>query len=296
LPDPLGGALDRLIRGTGGLPERPSEAAGVTPAGAAGGGPYAAAVGDSATRGSDFALGLLEARIDFRSLADGRLGFGRPRDRFEDRLRSAGFEREEGRVAGGARAALFYRGVVGGSGVTVRVDTEEDENVRLFRDIRPDEFYPVSGDASVRDFDAASRGRLFGRIERGASFLGYGDFSTAAGSNRSGSRLLGEYGRSLTGAVEHFENGRAALTAFASHDRSAQVVDVMAGAGVSGPYALSRRNGLANSERVELVTRDRTQPAVVLRSEPLERFTDYTIEPFTGRILFRRRCRAWTAT
>ena len=289
LPDPLGGTLDRIIRGTGGLPERPAAAgAGPPAAGGPAGGPLAAVVGDTVTRGSDIALGLLEARIDFRSLADGSLGFGRPRDRFEDRLRSLGFENDEGRVSGGARGALFYRGVVRGSGVTVRLDTEEDESARLFRDIRPEAFYPVSGDASIREFDAASRGRLFGRIERGVSFLGYGDFSTSAGSSRSGSRLLGEYGRSLTGAVQHFENGRAALTAFASHDRSAQVVDVIAGAGVSGPYALSRRDGLANSERVELVTRDRTQPAVVLLSEPLERFTDYTIEPFTGRILFRR--------
>ena len=39
---------------------------------------------------------------------------------------------------------------------------------------------------------------------------------------------------------------------------------------------------------MEIITRDRNQPGVILDIQPLERFTDYTIEPFTGRLVFRR--------
>src|SRR5206468_3356379 len=51
--------------------------------------------------------------------------------------------------------------------------------------------------------------------------------------------------------------------------------------------ALSRANGTIGSEIVEIVTRDRNQPARILRREVKVRFTDYTIEPYTGRLLFR---------
>jgi hypothetical protein len=42
-----------------------------------------------------------------------------------------------------------------------------------------------------------------------------------------------------------------------------------------------------NTERVEIVVRDRDHPSVVLSVTPRERFTDYEAEPFTGRVLFR---------
>ena len=45
---------------------------------------------------------------------------------------------------------------------------------------------------------------------------------------------------------------------------------------------------MSGSERVEIITRDRNQLAVVLQSVPMTRLTDYEFEPFTGRLLFRR--------
>ena len=236
------------------------------------------------------AIGLIEGRIDFRSLTDGELGGGATRDSFEDRIRNFDFDNDEGDVFGGARASAFMSGEVGdGYEVTVRLDSEENPDARLFRDIQPDAFYPVNGDASVSQFGAQSTGRFFGQVRRGASALTYGDFVTAEpGYGSLGSRALGVYTRSLNGALQHFENERVSFDAFASRDRSRQVVDEIAARGVSGPYALSRNDGLINSERVEVVTRDRNQPGVVLQSTVLERFVDYTIEPFTGQLLFRR--------
>ncbi|MEL6823743.1 MAG: hypothetical protein AAFP70_18450, partial [Calditrichota bacterium] len=44
---------------------------------------------------------------------------------------------------------------------------------------------------------------------------------------------------------------------------------------------------IENSEKIEILTRDRNQPGIVLRRVPMARFRDYVLEPFTGRILFR---------
>ncbi|HSH74060.1 MAG TPA: hypothetical protein VLA09_00035, partial [Longimicrobiales bacterium] len=236
------------------------------------------------------AAGLVEARLDLRSLTDGELGLGLQRDRFEDELRSFQADGENGQVRAGARAALFMKGSVRDDyEVTVRLDSEEDDRSRLFRDIRPDELYPVYGDASIQEFDAQSRGRLFGQIRRGASYLTLGDFNTGLGPyGQTGSRALGEYNRTLNGVMERFESERVVVNGFASRDRSIQVVDEIPGAGISGPYQLRRTDGLLNSEKVEVITRDRNQPAVILQTRSMERFTDYTVEPFSGRIIFKQ--------
>ena len=239
------------------------------------------------------AAGLLEARLDLRSLTDGELGFAR--DRFEDELRAFATESDDGDVTAGARAALFLQGGLDidadeelETQLTLRVDSEEDPRSRFFRDIQPDRYYPVYGDASARGFEAQSMGRVFGELARGASFLRFGDFNTGLGNfGQTGARALGQYARTMNGALQHYESDRLLVDAFASRDRLSQVVDEIPGQGISGPYALSRSDGLLGSERVELVTRDRDQPSVVVRSEVLERFRDYTIEPFSGRIVFR---------
>ena len=43
----------------------------------------------------------------------------------------------------------------------------------------------------------------------------------------------------------------------------------------------------ANTETVEIVVRNRSQPAVILSRTRLARYSDYDFEPFSGRILFR---------
>ena len=43
-----------------------------------------------------------------------------------------------------------------------------------------------------------------------------------------------------------------------------------------------------NSEKVEIITRDRNQPSIIVDDHvPQARFSDYEIEPLTGRILFK---------
>ena len=156
----------------------------------------------------------------------------------------------------------------------------------LFRDIQPDAFYPMYGDSSLKQFDAQTSGRFYARVDRGLGYVMYGDLQTSSFSPAV--QQLGAYNRALTGVQHHFENKRTMFNVFASHDSLRQVIDEFAALGISGPYPVSNPTGVSGTERVEIVTRDRNQPALVLSTVPLTRFTDYEFEPFSGRLLFRR--------
>ena len=122
------------------------------------------------------------------------------------------------------------------------------------------------------------------RIDKDKSYLLYGDFVTGTPSD---ARKLANYSRSLTGLKEHYERDGVVVNAFASRDSTRQVIDELRANGTSGPFALSAPALIENSEKVEVLTRDRNQRAVVLKSVALARFVDYAIEPLTGRLLLK---------
>jgi uncharacterized repeat protein (TIGR01451 family) len=230
-----------------------------------------------------FLAGLAEGRLDWRNKRDGALG-GAPRDAFEDRLTDASFDSDSGRTHGAARGALFATAQAGNLGLlTLRYDSELDPSRRLFRDITPEQSYDVYGDASLHEFEGQSRSRFYGRVDNGANFAMFGDLNTPGNE----ARRLGAFSRALNGGVGHVEGHGLSAGAFISKGTSHMQVDEMPGMGVSGPYALRRADGLQNSERVEIITRDRNQPDRILRRDIMTRFADYTLEPFTGRLIFR---------
>ena len=192
---------------------------------------------------------------------------------------------DDGTALFGGRGAVFARGAIGDqTEVTFRYDSEHAHDRRRFDDIRPDEGDNLFGDASISGFEAQSTERLYARVDNGRSYALYGDFMT---DGLDPIRRLGAYTRGINGARVHGEGGNIALDAWGTHDRDRQVVDELPGRGISGPYPLSRKDGVLNSEKVEIVTRDRNNPSVILERKTLVRFADYTIEPFTGRLLFR---------
>ncbi len=242
------------------------------------------------------AAGVVEGVLNLRHLDSRSLQPTRAQDGFEQELRQIGSSFDSGKGSASARAALFLKGKVQGAYLlTLAYDSDKDAKERLFRDIQPGEFYPVYGDSSVKGFDAQSTGRLYVRVDKDQSHVLYGDFNTqtppvAAGNGTAGDeRRLGLYSRSLTGAQSQVQSadGRGRLTSFASQNKSSQVVDEQPARGVSGPFNLPKLPVVENSEKVEIVTRDRNQPATVIKTQPLTRFVDYEIENFTGRILLK---------
>ena len=229
--------------------------------------------------------GLVSARIDLAQVIRGGLGVSAAGSAFEETLRDWSYSSDDGKVTGGARAALLVKGrVMDDATLTVAYDSERDRGRTFFRDISPDQSYNVFGDASIRDFETQSRRRFYARLDKGDNYTMFGDFRTGRSDQR---RMLSSYDRSLTGALQHLRNDRGSVTMFVSQGHLRQVVDELPGRGISGPYALTRATGLVNSERVEIVVRDRNQPAVILSRRALARFADYTVETGTGRLIFR---------
>ncbi len=231
------------------------------------------------------AVGIVEGRISLNSLKSGSIVPARSRDGFEEELRSFAVSGNDGRLNAAGRAAFFLKGKIKGEYLlTAGYDSEKDTRERLFRDIQPDEFYPIYGDAAAKGFDAQSTGRLYVRVDKRRCYLLYGDYLTTSTTE---ARALGNYSRSLTGIKEHYEKNRFVANLWASQDTSRQVIEELPANGTSGPYFFRTANGIVNSEKVEILTRDRNQPAVIVKSVSMARFTDYEFEPFTGRILFK---------
>lgn len=232
------------------------------------------------------AAGVVEGVIDLRRLKAGALLPATAADGFEEELRHFASVGNDGRA--GARAAMFLKGKVRGDMLlTLAYDSGKDRREKLFRDISPDEYYPVYGDESVRGYDAQSTSRLYVRIDRGASYLLYGDFATVAPTLSQLAPRLSQVQRSLTGFKAHHDDGRLRVDAYASRTASRQAIDELPARGVSGPYLLTQIPYVANSERVEIVTRDRDLDSRVLRTVLLARFADYEIDSLTGRLVLR---------
>ncbi len=242
------------------------------------------------------AAGLIEGVIHFGNRSTARLAQPRSADVFEQEIRKFENQFNNGKSSYATRAAFFIKGEIKGEVLlTAAYDSDKGTRDRLLRDIQPEQMYPVYGDASVRGFDARSTSPLYVRIDKDKHYALFGDFSTGAGfSQPSGGggtanlamRQLGNFNRTVNGLRLHAETDRYVANFFASRDNLKQVIEEFAGRGVSGPYAVSNNSGLQNSEKVELLVRDRNQSANVLSAAPMQRFVDYTFEPFSGRILF----------
>ena len=234
------------------------------------------------------AVGALEGVVTLQGVrrpAHGTLA----RTGFEQPIGEFLAESRDGRNSAGARGALFVKGRVRDDvQLTLGYDSDRPEDLRQFRDLQVDRGYPIHGDAAVRGYDAQSTGRFYARVDRRDASLLYGDLTTGGAGVPTGVQpSLANYVRSLTGAAASWGGEERGGRAFTSRQRSRRIVDEIPGRGVSGPYQLGRAPIVENSERVEVQVRDRDQPAVVVSSELRQRFTDYELDPLSGRLLFR---------
>ncbi|MFP5472037.1 MAG: hypothetical protein ACLGJD_00250, partial [Gammaproteobacteria bacterium] len=232
------------------------------------------------------ALGIVEGTLDLTKR--GKLGVDQlpAGAAFEQELSSLGSNGDSGNARAGGRAAFFLKGAIKGDYLlTAALDTGKSSKDRLFRDIRPDEFYPVYGDSSERGYDAQSSQKLYVRIDKNRSYLLYGDFTTASSTEV---RKLSQTSRTLTGMKGVYDDNGMRVTAYASRTSQTQQIEEFAGRGISGPYYLAGNLGemVENSETVEIVSRDRNQANVIVKATTLQRYVDYTLEPTTRRLMF----------
>jgi hypothetical protein len=244
------------------------------------------------------AAGLIEGVVSVRRLSQSSVQSARFDDGFEREIRRFSREFNGDRGSVDLRVAAFLKGKIRGDYLlTAAYDSDKETRARLLRDVRPDEFYPIYGDSAVRGFEARSAEKLYVRVDKNKSYLLYGDFRTADGTaaqltatNAAALRVsdLGQYSRTATGAKWHYDTPSVVANLFATKDTLRQMIEEFRGQGISGPFALANNSALENSERVEVIVRDRNQPSVILRTSLLTRLADYTFEPFSGRILLRQ--------
>jgi large repetitive protein len=229
------------------------------------------------------AVGVVEGMIQLRNPSLTGVFAANRTDGFEEELRSLSRGNDERRVGG--HAAFFLKGKVRGEYLlTLAYDSDKGGKDPLFRDIRPEEFYPVYGDSSIKGFDAQSTRRLYLRVDKEKSYLLWGDFNTAS---TNPAQQLSQYQRTLSGLRHHYESDWLTVDSFASKDSLRQVVKELPANGTSGPFDIGLTQALPNSEKIEVLVRDRFQPAQIVKTQLLVRFIDYTFEPLTGRILLR---------
>lgn len=238
------------------------------------------------------AAGLVEGIVSLRHGA--RLHPVQRGDVFEQEISAWSRDFHDGKATAAARAAFFLKGTIRGDVLlTAAYDSDKETRARLLRDVQPEQLYPVYGDASLRNFDARSGDRLYVRLDKGRSYLLYGDFVTGDGFSQPlgqgavaslKQRSLGAYNRTATGLRAHHETAAGTGNVFVLRDTLRQVVEEIASQG-SGPYGLRNNGVLEGSEKVEVIVRDRLQPSRIVAVRPLLRLVDYGFEPFSGRIL-----------
>ncbi|WOE40636.1 MULTISPECIES: SdrD B-like domain-containing protein [Acinetobacter] len=228
--------------------------------------------------------GIIEGSFALNDFDPKELAKTSTQDGFEEELTDLSVS-SDGTKATRGRAAFFLKGKVRGDYLlTMAYDSAKDNNQRLFRDIRPDEYYPVYGDASAKGFDAQSTSKLYVRVDKGRSYAMYGDYVTRTENDEGLS--LGQYSRSLTGLKSTVEGDRYKVSGFASRTSTTQMINELRAMGVSGPYSLgiNADDIQENSEKVEIIVRDRNNPGLIISQKTLSRFSDYEIDTYSNSI------------
>ncbi|MDP1027356.1 hypothetical protein Q5H91_09035 [Sphingomonas sp. KR1UV-12] len=193
--------------------------------------------------------------------------------------------RGAGEVHADGQLALYAKGRIRGSWLaTIAYDSDRrrDRSRGLLGTIDPDRYYTVYGDGSQQAYDAPTAGKLYLRLERREFYALFGDFETGLTDTR-----LGRYSRTLNGAKAAYENGALTFTAFAAHTDERYARDEIAGNGLSGPYRLSARDIVPNSDKLRIEVRDRFRSERIVASTAMTRHIDYDIDPVAGTIRFR---------
>lgn len=183
------------------------------------------------------------------------------------------------------QVALYAKGRIRGSWLlTLAYDSDRalDPDRGLLGTIDPNRYYTVYGDASQQAYDAPTRGRLYLRLERKTFYALFGDFETGFVDTR-----LARYSRTLNGVKAEASGNHLLFSAFAARDEDRYGRDEIQGNGLSGPYRLSARDIVPNSDKILLETRDRLRPERILDSKSLTRHIDYDIDAIAGTLRFR---------
>jgi len=184
------------------------------------------------------------------------------------------------------RVAFFAKGLIKGNWLmTLAVDTDRRRGSRdgeFNGEIDPNAYYTIYGDRTYQEFEGVSRYPVFVKLEKRQAYALFGDFDTNVTEGR-----LTSYNRKLTGLKAEYIGDDFQVLGFAAETNQGFTKDEIAAEGLSGPYQLSNELIIPQSEEIIVETRDRVRPDVILERKTLVRFLDYTLDYFTGELIFR---------
>jgi len=185
------------------------------------------------------------------------------------------------------RGAFFIKGQVFKDVLlTAAYDSNKKKSDELFREsdarVDSEDKYPAYGDESKTGYEALSRENLYVKLEKGKSFLLYGDYRTDLTETS-----LSTYTRSFNGLKGDIHTDKLRLRSFATHTNQSRFIDTLPGKGISGFYYLNSKVIIEGSERVVIETRDRLQPDRILNRDVKSRGSDYDIDYGMGTLLFK---------
>lgn len=189
----------------------------------------------------------------------------------------------------GGRLAFFLKGKLKGKFlVKARYDTS-DKRTALFTNLDPDDYYPIYGDSSSRDYEAQETAqRLFVLVEMDKSYVKWGSFKTEFTDTE-----LATYNRTLSGLKASFDTvasnvygdpARGVKVFWAESTKQADHNELYATGGTL--FYTRNRNIIEGSEKIRVEIRDKIQ-GMVLTSYDLQG-SDYQIDYDEGRILLAR--------
>jgi len=192
---------------------------------------------------------------------------------------------ERNHVVTDGQLAFYAKGRVKGSWLlTIAYDSDRkyDRNRGLLGQIDPDRYYTVYGDGSRQGYDAPTAKKLYVRLERKEFYALFGDYETGLTDTQ-----LMRYSRTLNGAKVAYEGRHLLFNGFAAKTDQLYARDEIQGNGLSGPYRLSGRDIVPNSDQVRIEVRDRFRSELIVSTTQLTRHIDYDIDTSLGTLRFR---------
>lgn len=211
-------------------------------------------------------------------LAEGTLGYNRLQGKVE------ALDGEDDKVLTDGRLALYAKGRVRGKWLmTLAYDSDKKrDETRFGGAIDPDAYYTVYADRSERRDDAASVRKLYLKLERPQFYALFGDYETGIDEPE-----LARYVRAFNGLKAEYRSDGVSAVAFAADEANRHGHDEIQGNGLSGPYALSSRAILPNTERIRIEVRDRLRSDRIVERRLLTRYADYDIDYEAGILRFK---------
>ncbi|MCB9799588.1 MAG: hypothetical protein H6757_02375 [Candidatus Omnitrophica bacterium] len=221
-------------------------------------------------------------------LAEGEVGVNFTDD---SNLESAGSDPSLKRdVYTDGRAAYYLMGKLRGKFLIRSHYDSDDKRSAIFTNLDPEDYYPVYGDYSTRNYEARdTQSRFFFIVEMERSFLKWGNFQTEFNDTE-----LATYNRSLSGLKVHYET--VTTTPYGDPNRGLDVFWSKSGQrgdhnelAVTGGtlYYLRNRRVVEGSEKIRVEYRDKILN-VPIYSYDLQEGVDYDIDYDEGRILLTK--------